>query len=292
MSAICACYPLRGLAHESCALRSWLDEFPHFVHFGHFKKKPATTVASLPQVHADLGLRPPAAMIRSDACGALPCGLETDAADARHGRSGLCGASSNSENRAMQRFTRSCWSGGLALVLLGVGALPAAAADASAELAVGGLVFPKSADISIESQDLTITPEAVTIRYKFLNQSPNPVTLMMAFPLPDLDLSAADNYAIPTSDSTNFVGFETKVDGKPAPFTINQRAFLGSKDVSGLLRSLGAPLFALGVQHDKLAELPQATRDKLIDEGLLVQAGQTEQGKPIYDAGWTVKTSA
>src|SRR5207237_10845508 len=39
-------------------------------------------------------------------------------------------------------------------------------------------------------------------------------------------------------------------------------------------------------------ELPQATRDKLIDEGLLVQAGQTEQGKPIYDAGWTVKTSA
>ena len=153
----------------------------------------------------------------------------------------------------MQRLTRSCWSGALALVLLGVGALPAAAADASAELAVGGLAFPKSADISIESQDLTITPEAVTIRYKFLNQSPNPVTLTMAFPLPDLDLSAADNYAIPTSDSTNFVGFETKVDGKPAPFTINQRAFLGSKDVSGLLRSLGVPLFALGVQHDKLA---------------------------------------
>ena len=192
----------------------------------------------------------------------------------------------------MQHFIRSCWSGALALVLLGVGALPAAAADASAELAVGGLVFPKSADISIESQDLTITPEAVTIRYKFLNQSSNPVTLTMAFPLPDLDLSAADNYAIPTSDSTNFVGFETKVDGKPAPFTINQRAFLGSKDVSALLRSLGVPLFALGVQHDKLAELPQASRDKLIDEGLLVQAGQTEQGKPIYDAGWTVKTSA
>src|SRR5438132_6860174 len=209
MSAICACYPLRGLAHESYALRSWLDEFPHFVHFGHFKKKPATTVASLPQVHADLGLRPPAAMIRSDACGALPCRHDTAAAGAYRVRAGRSDAS-NGENRAMQHFIRSCWSGALALVLLGVGALPAAAADASAELAVGGLVFPKSADISIESQDLTITPEAVTIRYKFLNQSPNPVTLTMAFPLPDLDLSAADNYAIPTSDSTNFVGFETK----------------------------------------------------------------------------------
>ena len=150
----------------------------------------------------------------------------------------------------MQRFTRSCWSGGLALVLLGVGALPAAAADASAELAVGGLVFPKSADISIESQDLTITPEAVTIRYKFLNQSSNPVTLTMAFPLPDLDLSAADNYAIPTSDSTNFVGFETKVDGSPAPLTVDQRAMVGNRDVSALLRELKLPL----IVHTRDAE--------------------------------------
>ena len=32
-------------------------------------------------------------------------------------------------------------------------------------------------------------------------------------------------------------------------------------------------------------------RDKMIDQGLLVQAGQNEQGKPIYDAGWKGKKS-
>ena len=192
----------------------------------------------------------------------------------------------------MQALTRLKWLGSLALVMAGAGSLPAAANDSSAELTVGGLVFTKSADVSMESEDLTITPEAVSVRYRFLNQSSKPVTLTVAFPLPDIDLSEADNYAIPASDSTNFVGFETKIDGRPVNFTMNQRAFLGDKDVSALLRSLGVPVFALGAQHNKLAELPQATRDKLIDDGLLVQAGQNEQGKPIYDAGWKVKTSA
>ena len=192
----------------------------------------------------------------------------------------------------MQRLTRSKWSGALALAMMGAGSIPAAANDSSAELMVGGLVFTKSADVSMESEDLTITPEVVTVRYKFLNQSPKPVTLTVAFPLPDIDLSEADNYAIPASDSTNFVGFETKIDGKPVTFTMNQRAVLGDKDVSALLRSLNVPLFALGVQHDKLADLSQAARDKLVDEGLLIPVGQTEQGKPIYGAGWKVKTSA
>jgi Domain of unknown function (DUF4424) len=198
----------------------------------------------------------------------------------------------NIENPSMQRFTWSkCW-GPLALIMAGAGALPAAANDSSAELTVGGLVFTKSAEVSMESEDLTITPELVTVRYRFLNQSPKPVTLTVAFPLPDIDLSEADNVAIPASDPTNFVGFETKVDGKPITFTVNQRAVLGDKDVSALLRGLGVPLLALGAQHDKLAELPPAARDKLVDEGLLIPVGQTEQGKPIYGAGWKVKTSA
>jgi len=170
--------------------------------------------------------------------------------------------------------------------------LPRAAAnDSSAELSVGGLVFTKSADISMETEDLSITPDQVTVRYRFLNQSQRPVTLTVAFPLPDIDLSEADNIAIPAGNPMNFLGFETKVDGKPVTFIVNQRAFLGDKDVSGLLRSFGLPLLPLGALRAKLDELPAASRDKLIEEGLLVQAGSTEQGKPLYQAGWNVKTS-
>ena len=99
------------------------------------------------------------------------------------------------------------------------------------------------------------------MRYRFLNQSAKPVTLTVAFPLPDIDLSEGDNFAIPASDSVNFLGFETKIDGKPVTFTMNQRAVVGDKDVSALLRGLKVPLFALGVQHDT-ADLTPAARDK------------------------------
>jgi hypothetical protein len=144
----------------------------------------------------------------------------------------------------------------------------------------------------MEAEDLLITPDLVTVRYRFLNQSQKPVTLTVAFPLPDIDLSDGDNIAIPASDSINFVGFETKIDGKPVPFTMNQRAVLGDKDVSAMLIGLGVPLMPLGALHAKLDALTPANRDKLVNEGLLVQGGSNEQGKPIYDAGWKVKTSA
>jgi hypothetical protein len=178
-----------------------------------------------------------------------------------------------------------------ALVFGGAACLPASANDSSAELAVGGLVFTRSADVSIESEELQITPETVSVRYRFLNQTLNPVTLTVAFPLPDIDLSEAENFSFSTNDPTNFVGFETKVDGKPIKFTIHQQALLGGADVSAKLREIGAPLLPIGAQQLKLSELPQATRDMMIAQGLLQQSGTDEKGQPLYNATWTVKTS-
>jgi hypothetical protein len=178
---------------------------------------------------------------------------------------------------------------GLSLVLCGT--TFCLANDSSAELSVGGLVFTRSADVSMESEELRITPEIITVRYRFLNQTPNPVALTVAFPLPDIDLSEAENYAFPTSDPVNFVGFETKIDGKPVNFTVHQQAFLGDKDISATLRRLDVPLLPIGAGQARLAELPQQTRDKLINEGLLVQSGSDDKGQPLFDATWTVKTS-
>jgi hypothetical protein len=126
----------------------------------------------------------------------------------------------------------------------------------------------------------------------FRNQSAAPVTLTVAFPLPDIDLAEADNLAIPVGDPNNIVGFETKIDGKPAALTMSQRALLGDKDVTGVLRAAGVSLLPIGQDQKWISELAPATRDKLINEGLLVQAGSNERGQPIYDAGWKVKMSA
>src|SRR5579884_1416924 len=120
--------------------------------------------------------------------------------------------------------------------------LASEANDSSAELSVGGLVFKRNSDVVIESEELTITSDNVTVRYRFLNQSSNPVTLTVAFPLPDIDLSDADQLAIPNTDPVNFMGFSTKVDGKPIDFQIIQRAFLGEKDVTETIKTANLPI--------------------------------------------------
>ena len=43
--------------------------------------------------------------------------------------------------------------------------------DTSAELSVGGLVFTQNADVSLESENLSISPNVVAVRYRFLNQN-------------------------------------------------------------------------------------------------------------------------
>jgi hypothetical protein len=171
------------------------------------------------------------------------------------------------------------------------GASPSQANDSSAELAVGGLVFTKNADVSIESEDLTITPDNVTVRYVFLNQSASPVTLTVAFPLPDIDLADGANIAFPTGDPANFVGFSTKIDGKPINFTINQRATLDSKDVTATLRDMGIALLPIGARQLKINELPQQTRDRAVAAGFLTQSGTNDKGEPLYEPTWTLKTS-
>jgi hypothetical protein len=163
--------------------------------------------------------------------------------------------------------------------------------DSSAELSVGGLVFTKNSDISIQSEDLTITPDNVTVRYVFLNESPNPVTLTVAFPLPDIDLSDGANVAFPVGDPVNFVGFSTKVDGKAINFTVNQRAFLNNKDVTATLRGLGIPLLPIGPAQLRINELTQQVRDRAVNEGLLVQSGTNDKNEPLYEPTWTLKTS-
>ena len=171
------------------------------------------------------------------------------------------------------------------------GASLSRANDSSAELAVGGLVFTKNSEVSIESEDLTITPDAVTVRYVFLNQGASAVTLTVAFPLPDIDLADGANLALPSSDPLNFVGFSTKVDGKPINFTVNQRAFLNNKDVTATLRDMGMPTLPIGAQQLKINELSQQTRDRAVTAGLLVQSGTNDKGEPLYEPTWTLKTS-
>ena len=168
----------------------------------------------------------------------------------------------------------------------------ARANDSAAELSIGGLQFVRTNDIAMESEDLRISLDRVAVRYQFANTSGKPVTLTVAFPLPDIDLSDADNLALPSTDPVNFVDFETKIDGVPAKFQIDQRAMVGDRDVSAQLGQFKLPLLPIGSHEIRIADLPEATRAKLVDQGLLMPVRTDDKGRQQYAVAWVAKTSA
>ncbi len=187
---------------------------------------------------------------------------------------------------------------GTRLPLFFIGALaltgtPARANDTSVELAVGGVTFTQTPDVSMEQEVLTITPEQVKVLYRFLNQTAAPVTLTVGFPLPDIDLADQDvAYAIPGSDPVNFVDFKTTIDGKPIKFDVVQRGRLGGKDVSAAIRAAGLPIALIGPNSQQhIAALAPEARARLIEDGLLIPIGSDEKGDPLYGPSWRVTTA-
>jgi hypothetical protein len=168
---------------------------------------------------------------------------------------------------------------------------PLLANDTSAELAIGGLTFTKNADISMESEELKIALDAITVRYVFVNRSTKPVTLTVAFPLPDISLADASNAAFPVGNPLNFVGFSTRIDGKPVSFSTNQQAFANNKNVTAALSEMGIPIFPVGAEQLKINDLSEEVRTRAVAQGLLVESGTNDKGMPLYDATWTLKTS-
>ena len=188
----------------------------------------------------------------------------------------------------MDRLKSCC----IAIIGMLVLTCAARANDSAAELSIGGLQFVRTNDIAMQSEDLRISLDRVTVRYQFANTSGKPVTLTVAFPLPDIDLSDADNVALPSTDPVNFVDFETRIDGVPAKFQIDQRAMVGDKDVTAQLDQFKLPLLPIGSREIRVANLPEATRTKLADQGLLMPVRTDDKGHQQYAVAWVAKTSA
>src|SRR5262249_41355480 len=122
----------------------------------------------------------------------------------------------------------SAWSGmsvlacfaRFAVASLAAISVSAHANDTAAELAIGGLKFARTANVAMESEQLNISLDQVRIRYQFRSSATEPVSLTVAFPLPDIDLSAGETLAFPSGDPANFVDFSTKIDGEAVKYTV------------------------------------------------------------------------
>jgi hypothetical protein len=189
----------------------------------------------------------------------------------------------------MQRAT-------VAIVLATIlAATPANANDSTAELATGGLVFVRNDNVELRSEELSISAKEISVRYRFFNKSSSDVTVLVAFPMPEVRMDGPDNnITLPTEDPVNLLGFRTAVNGKPVNTEVEQRVFAAGIDRTALLRSLNIPLAPhLQATGRALDKLPRERWDELIRLGL-AEVEEFDAGKGMerhLAPRWALRTT-
>lgn len=164
----------------------------------------------------------------------------------------------------------------LALALPLAATSPAAANDSSSELAAGGIVLVKTDAITMQREDLTLSPTEVRVRYEMRNDTGQPVTLHVAFPMPEVPSdgpagmttsTGGHNVAIRPPTDPNFLRFRVWSDGRELTPETEIRAVLpDGRDIAATLREIGGLPLVLQpglflAPEDK--PLDAATRQKL-----------------------------
>ncbi len=154
----------------------------------------------------------------------------------------------------------------LATGLLALAATGTALAnDTSASTAAGGLVLEHTDAIDMRSEDLFVSADEIRVRYDFRNESGGDVETIVAFPMPDRDLSREweSDVAYPSD-------FHTMVEGRAVATKLERKAVVKGQDHTALLNRLGIP-----IAPDNLADatkamdrLPDAEKARLRSLGL------------------------
>ena len=178
-----------------------------------------------------------------------------------------------------------------AAVAAGLAGLPAQANDTQAALGLGGLIFERSDQIAMESEDLYLSHDKVRVRYTYRNLTDKPVTILVAFPLPDVPVEGRDlewiESAYPDWDA---IGMTTRVDGKPVQLMRIDIPKLGGKDITARLTELGWPVRYWQDEGfpARLSALSADDKSALVGEGLLSADQLTgHELRPL----WTVSTA-
>lgn len=142
--------------------------------------------------------------------------------------------------------------------------------DGAASIAAGGLVVMKREPrITMAKEVLQISASKVIVDYDFRNDSDQDITTEVAFPIP-----AYDHDLNRTGQEAGFDDFQLWVNGAPAHYQVEARAFLKDKEYTQLLigmhvdvASLGhAPLGKVG---EDIKRLTAAQHKQLADAGLI-----------------------
>ena len=138
--------------------------------------------------------------------------------------------------------------------------------DSTAELATGGLIFVQNNHVEMRSEDLFVSAAEIRVRYTFFNKTDRNVTVLVAFPMPEVRIEHQDqSFSLPTDDPVNMLEFATSVGGKPVETKVEQRVFAAGIDRTQMLRDLGIPLAPHLPSHQRGARPPVARQMGRID---------------------------
>jgi hypothetical protein len=172
------------------------------------------------------------------------------------------------------------------LIAAAVASAQVRANDTTAELATGGLIFTKSPDIEMRSEDLFISMKEIRVQYRFFNHSNRAVVTQVAFPMPNLPFGTGSDIAIPSGDPENILGFTTTVNNLPVAALVERKALLNGIDKTDVLGRLGVALAPGSSQ--KADSLTQETWNQLIRDGLIED---TPRSDGYINPLWTLKTT-
>ena len=144
---------------------------------------------------------------------------------------------------------RACATLGLAVAIALVLAGPSRANDSASELAAGGLALVRNDVVTMQREDLRLSPAEVSVRYEFRNDSGRPVTLRVAFPMPEVPAASpggrtttggAANVMIDEPREPNFLGFTVRADGRAVTPEVEIRATLpDGREIAADLQAIG-----------------------------------------------------
>ncbi|RWN47936.1 MAG: DUF4424 domain-containing protein [Mesorhizobium sp.] len=178
--------------------------------------------------------------------------------------------------------------------VLALSSAPAFANDSVAELGTGGLILSRSDAVSMQSEDLFISPEKVTVDYVFHNNTDKDVEAIVAFPMPEISGNPEEIPAIPENQSDNFLGFEVTIDGVAVKPQLEQKVFALGIDISAELKAQNVPFYPFSdAAKAALAKLPQAVVDDWVNRGIIIEdtgSDGTETTK-VYTPFWQLRST-
>jgi hypothetical protein len=178
---------------------------------------------------------------------------------------------------------------GLLAIAALLSSLAANADDGAASIAAGGLVARLETRVVMAKEVLRIGTKKIVVDYDFRNDSNDPVTTEVAFPVPPYQNNTESG---PGVGVESFSDFRLTIDGKTVTFQREAKALLKGKDVTELLTADKIDIASFGhfVQTATgtdtvrdLNRLPRTEQQRLESLGLVAR-------DPMgYNAKWMVQ---